>query len=57
MSRKDELTFRSKIFVNGIKVGGGKGGSVLTVGQSEIVLNVESPVAKQTSCLILDKKD
>jgi len=57
MNRKDELTFRSKIFVNGIEVGGGKGGSVLTVGQSEIVLNVKSPVAKQTSCLILDKKD
>jgi hypothetical protein len=43
--------------VNGIEVGGGKGGSVLAVGQSEIVLDVESPVAKQTASLILDKKD
>ena len=53
----DKLTFWCEIFVNGIEVGGGKGGSVLTVGQSEIVLNVESPVAKQTASLILDKKD
>jgi len=39
--------------VDGVQVLGGEGGAPLAVGQGEVVLDVEGPVAEQSSRLVL----